>query len=61
MSAVISVTLACGCRLTLGSAEAAPYCETHEEYRVQAVRVPPPRITAIDCAATGPYVVKGPA
>jgi hypothetical protein len=52
----IRVTLACGCRVRLGGADGAPYCEQHDEHRVQSVSAPAPRITAVNCAASGPYV-----
>lgn len=59
MSADVRVTLACGCVQLLGSNGAAPQCETHHEYRVARVSAPPPRITAVNCEATGPLVRKG--
>lgn len=52
----IIVTLACGCHARLGGADVAPYCERHDEHRVQRVKAPAPRITAVNCAATGPHV-----
>lgn len=52
----IHVTMACGCRLDLGRSDGAPHCVDHNEYRVQAVHAPPPRIRAVNCAASGPHV-----
>jgi len=58
MSDAVSVTLACGCtQVVLGSIDlTAPVCRTHDERRVQRVTAPPPRITAVNCAASGPLV-----
>lgn len=57
---VITVVLACGCAVLLGSGETeAPMCREHSERRVSRVVAPPPRITAVDCNTTrpmGPHV-----
>lgn len=56
----ITARLACGCAVAVDeSTGAAPYCATHAETRVQSVNTAPPRIRAVNCTATGPYVVKG--
>jgi hypothetical protein len=56
----IVVVMACGCSsrpLGSGGGE-TPYCQTHDEHRVQSVKAPPPRIRAVNCEASGPHVVK---
>lgn len=58
LMSAIAVTLACGCRVVLGSTDEAPHCETHDERRVQRVVAPPPRFVSVGCEATGPYVKK---
>lgn len=55
----IRVTLACGCSVSIGGeAPERPYCEPHDEYRVQRVTAPPPSFLARDCEAHGPYARK---
>jgi hypothetical protein len=49
--------MACGCVLTV-DADQAPECPAHGERRVTRVIAPAPRITAVDCDATGPLVRK---
>lgn len=54
----VTVTLACGCRVSWdGTAD--PRCATHDETRVQSVAAPPPRFVAIGCRAEGPWVTRG--
>lgn len=56
----ISARMACGCLVSVDDVTLArPYCATHAEGRVQSVNTAPPRIRAVNCTATGPYVVKG--
>lgn len=52
----IRVRFACGCTAVLGSAELDPCCRDHQERRIVLVCAPPPRITAVGCAASGPHV-----
>jgi hypothetical protein len=62
MSATLIVRLACGCAVEAkGSVEMEPpYCQSHDERRVQGFvsRPPAPRFTAVDCDLQGPCVVR---
>ncbi len=53
----MTVRMACGCQLTVDGT-VAPVCQTHRETRVVSGTIPPPRITAVGCAATGPHVTQ---
>lgn len=57
---LVRVTFICGHDTELGSdvAMSAVQCSTCGQRRVRAVSGPPPRIRAVDCEATGPYVTK---
>lgn len=56
----ITARMACGCSVAVDdSGDARPFCAQHAEARVQSVNTAPPRIRAVNCTATGPYVVKG--
>lgn len=55
----MTARMACGCLVVLGESDAEPVCTDHEEYRVRSVQAPAPRITAVECEASGPLVRKG--
>jgi hypothetical protein len=55
----VTVTMACGCKLETDG-EAPPICESHKERRVQGVMTSRQvRITAVECDAKGPLVIRG--
>ena len=56
----ITARMACGCAVPVeDSGDVRPFCAVHAETRVQSVNTAPPKIRAVNCTATGPYVVKG--
>jgi hypothetical protein len=55
----LTIRMACDCLVSWEAADDAPICETHQERRVIRVMAPPPpRIVAVDCDASGPFVSK---
>ena len=54
----VRVRFVCGCIVRLGSDDTIPQCAEHAERRVSHVAAPPPRIRAVDCDATGPWVTR---
>lgn len=53
---MVTVTMACGCRIHWNE-KSDPHCDEHDEGRVQSVTAPPPRIVG-SVGVTGPYVTQ---
>lgn len=55
----MTVRMACDCLVRWDAAKAEPICEVHQERRIRRLlNPPPPRIRAVGCEASGPYVSK---